>query len=248
MKKFLSPDFLLNTETARQLYHDYAAALPIIDYHCHLPPKEIAENHSFENLTEIWLRGDHYKWRAMRINGVDEDFITGNKSDREKFLKWAETVPYTLRNPLYHWTHLELQRYFGIDKILNEASAAEIYDSCNQQLQTPDFRVHGLLTKMKVEMIGTTDDPADSLEYHQQISKSGLNIKVLPSFRPDQSMAIADPIRFRDYIGRLGRSANISIHSFSSLIDALKSRHDFFHSAGCRVSDHGIEQFYEVEW
>jgi glucuronate isomerase len=248
MKKFLSPDFLLNTETARQLYHDHAADLPIIDYHCHLSPKEIAENHQFENLTDIWLRGDHYKWRAMRINGIDESFITGKKTDWEKFLKWAETVPYTLRNPLYHWTHLELQRYFGIDKILNEGSAKGIYETCNQKLQTPEFRVQGLLKKMKVEVICTTDDPADSLEYHQSVSKTDLQIKLLPAFRPDQSTAIADPVRFKNYIEKLGASSNISISGFPQFMDALKNRHDYFHAAGCRVSDHGLEQFYEVEW
>src|ERR1700682_684392 len=177
MKKFLSPDFLLDTETARRLYHDQAAALPIIDYHCHLPPQQIAENHAFGNLTEIWLRGDHYKWRAMRINGIDESFITGKKNDWEKFLKWSETVPYTLRNPLYHWTHLELQRYFSIDKILNEGSATEIYESCNQKLQTTEFRVQGLLKKMKVELISTTDDPADTLEFHQSLVKQNFQIK-----------------------------------------------------------------------
>ncbi|HET7002126.1 MAG TPA: glucuronate isomerase [Puia sp.] len=248
MKKFLSPDFLLNTETGRQLYHDYAADLPIIDYHCHLPPKQIAENHSFQNITEIWLRGDHYKWRAMRINGIDESYITGAKSDWEKFLKWAETVPYTLRNPLFHWTHLELQRYFGIDKVLNEGSAKGIYETCNQKLQTPEFRVHGLLKKMKVEVIGTTDDPSDSLEYHQAIAKSDLQIKVLPSFRPDQSMAIGDPVRFKDYVVQLGKAVNISINGFLQFMDVLKNRHDYFHNMGCRVSDHGLEQFHEVEW
>lgn len=248
MKKFLQPDFLLNTETGRRLYHEHAAALPIIDYHCHLSPKQIALNHKFENLTEIWLRGDHYKWRAMRINGIDEAFITGDKTDWEKFLKWAETVPYTLRNPLYHWTHLELQRYFGIDGILNPDSAKEIYETCNQQLYTPEFQVQGLLKKMNVEVICTTDDPADSLEYHLAISKQGLNIKVLPAFRPDQSMAVGDPVGFNNYLERLGKSANISITGFQQFLDALKSRHDFFHSAGCRVSDHGLEQFYEVDW
>jgi glucuronate isomerase len=248
MKKFLSPDFLLNTETGMQLYHENAADLPIIDYHCHLPPQQIAENHDFENLTEIWLRGDHYKWRAMRINGINESFITGKKTDWEKFLKWAETVPYTLRNPLYHWTHLELQRYFGIDKILNEGSAKGIYETCNNKLQTPEFRVHGLLKKMKVEIICTTDDPADSLEYHQSIGKSDLKIKVLPAFRPDQSMAIGDSGSFKNYMQKLGRSANISISNFSQFMDALKSRHDFFHSVGCRLSDHGLEQFYNVAW
>src|ERR1700760_1308391 len=181
MKSFLDENFLLHTEAARRLYHDYAREMPVIDYHCHLPPNQIAADHQFQNLTQAWLYGDHYKWRAMRTNGVDESYCTGDRPDWEKFQKWAETVPYTLRNPLYHWTHLELQRYFGIDKILNEGSAKEIYETCNQKLQTAEFRVHGLLKKMKVEVVGTTDDPSDSLEYHQAIAKTGLQIKVLPS-------------------------------------------------------------------
>ncbi|HEV3221830.1 MAG TPA: glucuronate isomerase [Puia sp.] len=248
MKKFLDQDFLLDTETGKRLYHDYAADLPIIDYHCHLPVQQIAENHRFENLTEIWLRGDHYKWRAMRINGVNESYITGEKNDWEKFLKWAETVPYTLRNPLYHWTHLELQRYFGVDKILHAGSAKEIYEYCNQKLQTSDFRVHGLLKRMKVEVICTTDDPVDSLEYHHSISKQSLPVKVLPAFRPDQALAIGEPKIFINWLGKLSSSANISITTFQLFLDALKSRHDYFHSAGCRISDHGLEKFYEVDW
>jgi glucuronate isomerase len=248
MKKFLDQDFLLETETAKRLYHDHAASLPIIDYHCHLPPQQIAENHRFENLTELWLRGDHYKWRAMRINGIDESYVTGEKDDWEKFLKWSETVPYTLRNPLYHWTHLELQRYFGVDKILHTGSAKEIYDYCNQKLQTSEFRVHGLLKKMKVEFICTTDDPVDTLEHHQSVSKQALNIKVLPAFRPDRAMAIGDPAMFQSWLEKLGKSADISITSFPLFLDALKNRHDYFHSMGCRISDHGLERFYDVEW
>ena len=248
MKKFLDHDFLLNTDSAKRLYHDYAAALPIIDYHCHLPPKQIADNHSFENLTEIWLRGDHYKWRAMRMNGIDESFITGNKSDWEKFQKWSETVPYTLRNPLYHWTHLELQRYFGIHEILNTGTAKEIFEHCNQKLQTSEFRVHGLLKKMNVGFICTTDDPTDSLEHHLVIQKTGLNIKVAPAFRPDQAMTIGDPAVFKRWLEKLQESSNISISNFRQFLDALKNRHDFFHSNGCRISDHGLERFYNVEW
>jgi glucuronate isomerase len=248
MKKFLSRDFLLETETARQLFHDYVADLPIIDYHCHLSPRLIAENHQFANLAEIWLQGDHYKWRAMRFNGINESFITGNQSDRNKFQKWAETVPYTLRNPLYHWTHLELQRYFGIDKILDADSAGEIYDECNQKLQLPEFRVQGLLKKMKVEVICTTDDPADSLEFHQSILNQGIKIKVLPAFRPDQAISIGKPMAFQAYLETLGKSANISIDNFNQFLDALKSRHDYFHAMGCRVSDHGLEQFYTTDW
>ena len=248
MKKFLDQDFLLDTETGKHLYHEYASPLPIIDYHCHLPVQQIAENHRFENLTEIWLRGDHYKWRAMRMNGIDEAFISGEKNDWEKFLRWSETVPYTLRNPLYHWTHLELQRYFGVDKILHAGSAKEVYDYCNQKLQTSEFRVHGLLNKMKVEVICTTDDPADSLDYHRSIGNQSINVKVFPAFRPDQAMSIGDPVRFQKYIEKLGKSADISITSLSFLLDALKKRHDFFHSVGCRISDHGLERFYDVEW
>jgi glucuronate isomerase len=248
MKKFLDNDFLLDTETARRLYHEHAARVPIIDYHCHLPPRLIAENHRFENLTEIWLHGDHYKWRAMRINGVHESFITGGKSDWEKFQKWAETVPYTLRNPLYHWTHLELQRYFGIDKILNGESASEIYESCNRQLQNPDLHVQGLLKKMNVEVICTTDDPADSLEYHRSFAKQDISVKLLPAFRPDQALAIGDPAAFKSWLEKLETASGMSILTMAQFLDALKNRHDFFHNAGCRISDHGIEQFYEVEW
>jgi glucuronate isomerase len=248
MMKFLSPDFLLDTETGRRLYHDHAAGLPIIDYHCHLPPDQIAGNHQFENLTEVWLKGDHYKWRAMRINGVEESFITGRKSDWDKFQKWAETVPYTLRNPLYHWTHLELQRYFGIEKILNAGTAREIFEECNQKLQSPEYRVQGLLKKMKVELICTTDDPVDSLEFHQVLVKQDFNIKILPAFRPDRAINIGNPDVFQDYLEILGSSANISISHFTQFLDALKSRHDFFHAMGCRASDHGLEQFYIVDW
>jgi len=248
MKTFPGPDFLLQTETACKLYHEFAAGLPIIDYHCHLSPKQIAENHQFGNLSEIWLKGDHYKWRAMRINGINESFITGEKTDWEKFLKWAETVPYTLRNPIYHWTHLELQRYFGIEKLLNGDSAREIYDFCNQRLLEPAFRVQGLLKKMKVEVICTTDDPVDSLEYHLAIKNQNLSLKVLPAFRPDLSLAIGDSAAFQRYLEKLGASANVSISSFQHFLDALKSRHDFFHASGCRVSDHGLEQFYETPW
>jgi glucuronate isomerase len=248
MKNFLDNDFLLNTETAKRLYHGHASALPIIDYHCHLPPQQIAENHRFDNLTEIWLRGDHYKWRAMRFNGIDESYITGEKSDWEKFLKWAETVPYTLRNPLYHWTHLELQRYFEIDKILNPATAKEIYEICNHKLQLPGFCVQDLLRSMKVEVVCTTDDPTDSLEFHQAINRQSLKLKVLPAFRPDQAMAIANPAVFNKYLEKLEASSNITISTFQLFLDALKNRHDFFHSIGCRVSDHGLEQFYIRHW
>ncbi len=248
MKKFLSEDFLLETETARHLFHDYAEKLPIVDYHCHLPPEQIAGNHRFETLTAAWLRGDHYKWRAMRINGIDESYITGNRNDWEKFEKWSETVPFTQRNPLYHWTHLELERYFDIDNQLNSHSAGAIYDVCNKKLQTPEFQVQGLLKKMNVELVCTTDDPADSLEFHQSYRQQGLQMKLLPTFRPDRAMAVEDPVAFSSYLKRLGESANISIENFQHLLEALRIRHDFFHAQGCRVSDHGLEQLYETAW
>ena len=193
IRPFIHEDFLLTTKQARELYHRYAEPEPIFDYHCHLPPQQIAENHGFENLTQIWLQGDHYKWRAMRINGVDESYITGTRTDEEKFTKWAETVPHTLRNPLFHWTHLELQRYFGIDQLLNAESAKEIYNHCNLQLQTPEFRVEGLLKKMKVEVVCTTDDPADNLEHHRAFAAQNHPTKMLPAFRPDKALAVNAP-------------------------------------------------------
>ena len=248
MKKFPDTDFLLYSDPAKKLFHEYAENLPIIDYHCHLSPQLIAENHQFENLTELWLRGDHYKWRAMRMNGVHESFITGAKSDWEKFLKWAETVPYTQRNPLYHWSHLELQRYFDVDKVLNGDSAREIYESCNQQLRHPGNCVQGLLKKMKVEILCTTDDPADSLEFHKQIKEQNISLQVFPTFRPDKALIIGDSPAFQSYLEKLGQSANISISTFGHFLDALKKRHDLFHDYGCRVSDHGLEQFYETGW
>src|ERR1044071_555551 len=186
MKKFLDENFLLKTKSAQRLYHEYAKDMPIIDYHCHLPPQQIAEDHRFENLTEVWLYGDHYKWRAMRSNGIDESFITGGKTDWEKFQKWAETVPYTLRNPLYHWTHLELQRYFGVNEILNENSAKKIYEASSEKLGSKDYSVRALVEKMNVRLLCTTDDPLDNLQFHQQIRKEGWKVKVLPAFRPDK--------------------------------------------------------------
>ena len=193
MKPFMDKDFLLQTETARKLYHEKAAALPIIDYHCHLDPKMVAEDHRFSSITELWLGGDHYKWRAMRTNGVDEHYITGEASDWEKFQKWAETVPYCMRNPIYHWTHLELRTAFGIQKLLNPANAREIYDECNEKLARPEFSARGLMKRYRVETVCTTDDPADSLEYHRQTAESGFEVKMLPTWRPDKAMAIEDP-------------------------------------------------------
>jgi glucuronate isomerase len=190
MKPFMTDDFLLQTETSRKLYHEHAAKMPIFDYHCHLPPAQIAEDKRFENLTQIWLYGDHYKWRAMRTNGVSEHYCTGDASDWEKFQKWAETAPHTVRNPLYHWTHLELQRYFGISKLLSEDTAKDIYDKCSQMLRTPEFSVRNIMRKMNVKAVCTTDDPVDSLEHHKKIKSDSFDIKVLPTWRPDKGMAV----------------------------------------------------------
>jgi glucuronate isomerase len=247
MKPFLSDDFLLQTETARHLYHEHAAPQPIIDYHCHLPPDQIAQNRQFDNITQIWLYGDHYKWRAMRANGVNERFITGDASDWEKFEKWAKTVPYTMRNPLYHWTHLELRRYFGITELLNKDSARRIFDQCNALLQTPEYSVQGLLRKMNVKVVCTTDDPADSLEYHQQIAGQDLSTLVLPTFRADKSMT-PEAADYRAYLDRLGAAAGVAITTFADLQEALRQRHDFFASLGCRLSDHGLEQIYAADY
>jgi glucuronate isomerase len=247
MKPFLSDDFLLQTETARHLYHEHAAPQPIIDYHCHLPPDQIAQNRQFDNITQIWLYGDHYKWRAMRANGVNERFITGDASDWEKFEKWAKTVPYTMRNPLYHWTHLELRRYFGITELLNKDSARRIFDQCNALLQTPEYSVQGLLRKMNVKVVCTTDDPADSLEYHQQIAGQDLSTLVLPTFRADKSMT-PEAADYRAYLDRLGAAAGVAITTFADLQAALRQRHDFFASLGCRLSDHGLEQIYAADY
>lgn len=246
MKSFLNEDFLLQSATAQQLYHEYAAKMPIIDYHNHLPPAEIAANKQFKNITEIWLKGDHYKWRAMRSNGVDENNITGNADDYTKFKVWAATVPYTMRNPLYHWTHLELRNPFGITTLLNESSSEQIYNQCNEKLTT--LPVHALLNYFSVEALCTTDDPCDDLRYHLQIKQSGLNVKALPAFRPDKAMAVEEPKTYNSYIDALGASANTTINSYSQLLEALKKRHDFFHDAGCRISDHGLETMYAEDF
>ncbi len=248
MSKFIDKNFMLTTDASRELYHDYAERMPIIDYHCHLVPKMIADDHAFRNMTEIWLGGDHYKWRAMRGNGINEEFITGGKSDWEKFEKWAATVPYTMRNPLYHWTHLELSRIFGVDKLLNPSTAAEIYEAGNAMLQTEDFRARQLMTRCGVELVCTTDDPADSLEYHKQIKDSGFAVKVLPTWRPDKAMAIESPEGYKAYIAQLAAAAEMEIATYEDLLAALKKRHDFFAAMGCRLSDHGIETFYAEDY
>ncbi|HWI94252.1 MAG TPA: glucuronate isomerase [Flavisolibacter sp.] len=248
MKKFLDENFLLSTKTSQQLYHDFAKQMSIIDYHCHLPPDQIANDINFENLTQIWLYGDHYKWRAMRTNGVNETYCTGNKPDFEKFQKWAETVPYTLRNPLYHWTHLELQRYFDVYDLLDGSSAKKIYDECTAKLQTPEYSVRNLLRKMNVKVVCTTDDPVDSLEHHQKIKADGFEVKVLPAFRPDKAMNVDDAATFNGYVSKLEKVTNTNIGSYNEYLDALKARHDFFATMGCSVSDHGLEQIYAEDY
>jgi len=248
MKHFLDENFLLNTKAAQQLYHDYAKEMPIIDYHCHLPPQQIAADHQFENITQAWLYGDHYKWRAMRTNGVDESFCTGTQPDYEKFLKWAETVPYTLRNPLYHWTHLELQRYFDVHDVLSSRTAKKVYEKCSDKLQTKEYSVRNLLRKMNVRAVCTTDDPVDSLEYHLKLKQDGFEIPILPAWRPDNAMNVDNPDNFNAYIKKLETATNIAISNFNDYLFALENRHDFFASVGCTVSDHGLEEMYSEEF
>jgi glucuronate isomerase len=248
MKKFLDENFLLQNKTAQQLYHEYAKEMPIIDYHCHLPPDQIANDLNFENLTQIWLYGDHYKWRAMRTNGVQESYCTGDKPDFEKFQKWAQTVPFTLRNPLYHWTHMELQRYFNVYELLNENTAEKIYEECSAKLQTPEYSVRNLLRRMNVKVVGTTDDPTDSLEHHQRLREEGFDIRILPSFRPDKAMNVDDIKAFNAYLSKLELASDTNIASYADYLNALKNRHDFFASMGCSVSDHGLEQIYAEEY
>lgn len=244
MKLFLSEDFLLQTETAKALYHDFARDMPIIDYHCHLPVQEIAEDRTFENLTQIWLNGDHYKWRAMRADGVSEKYITGDATDLEKFQAWAATVPKTLRNPLYLWTHLELKRCFGIsDMLLSPDTAGEIFETGRQMLQTPAFSTREILKKMNVRVLCTTDDPVDDLSHHRKLLEDqSFEIKVLPAFRPDKAMAVETPEAFNPWVDQLEGAADINIADFESFLAALQKRHDFFHRMGCRLSDHGLEQ------
>ena len=248
VKAFLSEDFLLQSETARILYHEYAVKMLIYDYHCHLPPQQIAEDMQFENLTQVWLYGDHYKWRAMRTNGVDEKYCTGDASDREKFMKWAQTVPYCLRNPLYHWTHLELKRYFGVEKLLSGETAEEIYKKCSSMLGTPDYSVRNLLRKMNVKVICTTEDPLDSLEHHQKIRQDGFEITVHTCWRPDKAMAVEDIGGLNKWIDKLAELTDIEIKSFKAYLEAIEKRHEFFHKMGCRLSDHGIETAYAEDY
>ncbi len=243
MKTFIHEDFLLQNAVARELYHEHAKQQPILDYHCHIPPDQIAQNKTFRNLYEIWLAGDHYKWRAMRSNGVAERFCTGDASDFEKYMAFARTVPHTLRNPMYHWTHLELLRYFGIDDLLDELSAQHIWDHANAVLA--NMPVHEILRKSNVAVVCTTDDPADSLEHHQQIRRDGsLKTRVYPAFRPDKALTVDNPSVFNEWLGRLSAAANIECNNLANLLAALKKRHDFFHDLGGRLSDHGLSYCY----
>ncbi len=239
MKRFMDADFLLQTDTAKRLYHDVAAKCPIIDYHCHLSPKEIAEDKRFLSITELWLGGDHYKWRLMRSFGVAERFITGDASDREKFRKWAETLSLAIGNPLYHWSHLELKNYFGYDGVLNGETADAVFDLCNEKLRDPAFSARNLILRSDVAALCTTDDPADSLEWHRQIADSGFTVKVLPSFRPDKALGI-EKADWLSYLDRLSESAGVFVHTFADLCSALETRAAFFDTLGCRVSDHGL--------
>ncbi len=247
MKKFMGEDFLLKDETAIRLYHDFAKEMPIIDYHCHLSPKEIYENKRFRNITEIWLYGDHYKWRAMRSNGIEEKYITGDATDYEKFIAWSKTVPMTIGNPLYNWTHLELQRFFGIDELLNEDSAPQIWEKVNELLNSPGYAARDFIKKSNVQVICTTDDPVDSLEYHSRLKKEeDFDVQVLPSFRPDKGLEI-NRNGYLEWIGKLQEVSNIEITSYDAFLQAMEARVRFFHSIGGRVSDHAIDSMVFAE-
>ena len=241
---FIHDDFLLHSRTARRLFHEYAEAEPIFDYHCHLPPAQLAQNRRFENLFEIWLEGDHYKWRAMRANGVAERFCTGDATPYEKFLAWAATVPHTLRNPLYHWTHLELQRYFGINELLDETSAPRIWKTANARLAAPGLSAQGILGKFKVRALCTTDDPADDLHEHQTLAAADLATLVRPAFRPDKALAVHQPEGFKAWVGRLAAAAGREIPDLQAFLEVLASRLEYFHARGCRLSDHGLNHCF----
>ncbi|MCP8970508.1 glucuronate isomerase [Ectobacillus ponti] len=247
MGKFLDKDFLLHTSMAVQLYENAAQDMPIFDFHCHLSPKEIYENKSYENMTQVWLSGDHYKWRAMRMHGISEHYITGGASDWEKFAAWAETLPYLLGNPLHHWAHMELQTFFGIEKLLTPETAQEIWEACNEKLQGEDFRPRALIERSKVAFIGTTDDPASALEYHQLLREdSSFQVAVAPTFRPDGALFLERPT-FTDWIQKLSAVSGVAVMSLETLLEALQQRVDFFHEMGGRASDHDIQQMEYVE-
>ncbi|WP_338359444.1 glucuronate isomerase [Yeosuana marina] len=242
-KNFIHDNFLLENKYAEELYHNFSKNQPIIDYHNHLPPQQIAEDKTFENITNVWINGDHYKWRAMRTLGINEKFVTGDASDKDKFLNWAKTVPYTMRNPLYHWTHLELARYFDIYDLLSEKSAENIWNVTQEKLNSNGYSCRGLLKKVNAELVCTTEDPIDTLEYHQQLAKSDFSVKVSTAFRPDKAILILND-GYNNYIDTLGEAANISISSFHELCDALRNRIEFFNENGCRLCDHGLDQIY----
>jgi glucuronate isomerase len=247
---FITEDFLLDSKPAQRLYHDYAADMPIIDYHCHLPPEQVAADQRWENLTQIWLYGDHYKWRTMRTNGVDERYCTGDASDYEKFEKFAATMPYLLRNPMYHWCHLELKKYFGIsDRLLGPDTAESIWRQCNEVIAQPGFSARGLMGRSNVVLVCTTDDPTDSLEHHQAVAAhKTFDIQMLPTWRPDKGMAVENAAAFNAWVDLLAAAADVDIRDFASYIEAMRKRHGFFHSAGCRLSDHGIETAYGEQY
>lgn len=247
MSAFITEDFLLQTQTAKKLYHDYAKPLPIIDYHNHLLPDQIATDHEFDNITQVWLNGDHYKWRAMRAFGIDEKYITGQASDKEKFMKWAEVVPYTIRNPLYHWTHLELKRYFGIDDLLSKETAEDIWNKTKSTLAKETHTANGLLKQMNVEVLCTTDDPTDNLKHHKEIKNSIECVKTLPTFRPDKAYAVENTSAYNTYLKKLETVSGILVKNYDQFIQALKTRIDYFDTHGCKLADHGLEQLYGID-
>ncbi|MEM8763343.1 MAG: glucuronate isomerase [Bacteroidota bacterium] len=244
---FITEDFLLKNDFAKKLYHDYAADLPILDYHNHLPPDAIAHNRVFDNISQVWLAGDHYKWRAMRTFGIDEKYITGNASDKEKFIKWSETVPYTIRNPLYHWTHLELKRYFNIGELLTVENAEKIYEDTSAKLREPSHHTLGLLSQKKVEFLCTTDDPTDTLEHHKHIANKKITPRTYPTFRPDKAYAVEDASSYSQFLALLSEVTQLEINTYDDFMAALENRIDYFHKVGCRLADHGLEQLYYVE-
>lgn len=248
MEGFIDDNFLLQTKTAQTLYHDYAKKMPIYDFHGHLPVEDITNNINFDNISQVWLAGDHYKWRLMRANGISEKYCTGDAKDYEKFQKWAETVPKTIRNPLYHWTHLELQRYFNVKELLNSKTCEKIYNHCSHLLKTREYSTRNLIAMMNVKLICTTNDPIDSLEYHKKIKDEGYEVRIMPTFRPDNIMRVEDNAKFLEYIHKLSEISEITIEDFSSLIEAIENRHKYFHNNGCRISDNGINILHGINY
>jgi glucuronate isomerase len=243
---YLSEDFLLHSKTAQTLYHEYAEPAPILDYHCHLSPQAIADDVVADSITQVWLGGDHYKWRAMRTNGIDENFITGSAGDEEKFAMWAKTMPAIIRNPLYDWAHLELKRYFDVSgTLLSPETAAHIYAVCNEKIKDKNFSAKNLLRRMNVKVVCTTDDPIDSLAFHEQVKRDGFEITMLPTFRPDKTMAVDDPVTYNRYLDALSAVSNIDIVSYDTLLEAVDKRHEYFHLHGCRCADHALETLSE---